>query len=85
VVPYKGIGLRYSASMNPSLKDDKEKLLPFDQLFLQHSAGLSLTTDADCWHLDLSLTYVPSSDRFVFGFLLDLKNLGSFGRTQGNF
>jgi LPS-assembly protein len=67
-----GISLRYAAAMNP------DQPLPFFKRILQHSGGLTLTTGCDCWKVDVYATYAQTGS-YNIGFLVDLKNLGSFG------
>ncbi|HEY3452136.1 MAG TPA: hypothetical protein VGK67_37680 [Myxococcales bacterium] len=73
VTIYQGIALRYGAAMVPDMP------APFFRRILQHTGGLSLSTSCDCWRVDAYVSYVSGAGA-SFGFLVDLKSFGSFGR-----
>ncbi len=77
VSPFKGLSLRYGSSIRTGPLD------PGTSRFVQHTLGLSLGTSCDCWRLDLFANVPPGAGwafrSWNYGFLLDLKNFGSFG------
>ncbi|MGC4114136.1 MAG: LPS assembly protein LptD [Myxococcales bacterium] len=70
---YQGIAARYSAVLVPDMPAS------FERRIILHTGGLTLTTSCDCWRVDGYVSYVNSAG-LSFGFLVDLKSFGSFGR-----
>jgi LPS-assembly protein len=67
--PLHGLSLRYGVVVQP----DAGKVL-------QHVGAIGLSSSCNCWRVDLSCTYLPENGRPHLGLVVDLKNLGSFGR-----
>ncbi|MBI5546512.1 MAG: LPS assembly protein LptD [Deltaproteobacteria bacterium] len=68
-----GITFRYGAIMLP------DQPRSFLERLVRHTVGVGLATSCDCWRVDLYGFYDRNTG-FDFGFLVDLKSLGSVGR-----
>lgn len=73
VKPFRQLGLRYGALVQPPVGGAQAWSV------LQHNAGLSLTTDCDCWKLDALMYWNRGAAFPSVHAVLTIQNLGKLG------